>query len=533
MPPFFTFRLILITIAQHLMQFKVYILGNAMFLSKKPLSHSSIISSTSLSNIAMRATLLSITIALSACGGSDDNSLSQTPSNPNPPSVPDNGNGSGGENNDNSSSNDNNQIEADTNWTPAGGAATISADIRRPFLQIMPNLPSSALGGVSPGRELFITHWTPANEGRALFDGVGPLFNANACTQCHSAEGRKPMYAADGKLSDAILFRLGNKQGQAHDYYGEQMQHQSIDTTIATEGSMQYLTTAATAQTPKGIRFSFTPTDSDQPLGNTAISGRISPQLVGMGLLNLIPEADIIAAADPNDNNKDGISGRVHWVNDDGRQKIGRFGWKAINTSLRTQNANAMSQDMGLTTSVFMAPNCTVNQPVCWTTANGGTPEVSDSSLDAVTDFMTALAVPERRIADLSTFNRGANLFAQVGCANCHTPKQRTGDSLRFPLLSQQIIYPYTDLLLHDMGAGLDDGVKEKNAESYEWRTPPLWGIGIAARDPDARFLHDGRASSLTEAILWHGGEAEQTKQHFKQLPLEQKENLLTFLRGI
>ena len=124
-------------------------------------------------------------------------------------------------------------------------------------------------------------------------------------------------------------------------------------------------------------------------------------------------------------------------------------------------------------------------------------------------------------------------MFAQVGCAGCHTPKQKTGNSDRFPLLSQQNIYPYTDLLLHDMGAGLDDSVKEKNAESFEWRTPPLWGIGIVARDPEARFLHDGRASSLTEAILWHGGEAEGAKTRFTQLSATQKQTLMTFLKGI
>ncbi|WP_201538792.1 di-heme oxidoredictase family protein [Psychrobacter frigidicola] len=480
--------------------------------------------------------ILTIALSLIACGNSDDNSpgvpsTPDTPSNPTPPTSPDTGENHGGESDN--GSND----TADTNWLPTGGAATIAADITRPFLQIIPNLPSNTLGGVSPGRELFITHWTPAGEGRVLFDGVGPLFNANACTQCHSAEGRKPVYAANGELNDAILFRLGNKQGLAHGYYGEQMQHQSItDSTgvkIATEGKMQYVNTAATDNTPAGIRFNFTPTDANQPLGDTAISGRISPQLVGMWLLNLIPAANIIAASDPDDSNNDGISGRVHWVNEGREQKIGRFGWKAINTSLRIQNANAMSQDMGLTTSVFMEPNCTVNQPICWTAANGGNPEVSDSSLDAVTDFMTALAVPERRTGDLQTFNKGANLFAQTGCASCHTPKQKTGDSIRFPLLSQQTIYPYTDLLLHDMGAGLDDGVKEKNAESFEWRTPPLWGIGIVARDAQARFLHDGRASTLTEAILWHGGEAEATKLRFKQLPSEKKETLLTFLQGI
>ncbi len=469
----------------------------------------------------IRNTLLctSMALILSACGGSDgtDDNASSTPnqpSNPTPPTAPD-------------------LPETDIDWLPAGGNATISANISRPLLQIIPNLPSSALGGISTGRELFIAEWTPAEQGRVLFDGVGPLFNANACTQCHSAEGRKPIYAVNGELSDAILFRLGNKQGIAHAYYGEQMQHQSITSDIETEGEMRYVATASQNDKPAGIQFNFSPANLNQPLGDSAISGRISPQLVGMGLLDLIPEANIIAAADPEDSNKDGISGRVHWVNDGTQQRIGRFGWKAINSSLRTQNANAMSQDMGLTTSVFMDPNCTASQPICWTSPNGGSPEVSDSSLDAVTDFMTALAVPERRANDLSAFNKGAQLFAQVGCASCHTPKQKTGDSMRFPLLSQQIIYPYTDLLLHDMGAALDDGVKEKNAESYEWRTPPLWGIGIVARDPEARFLHDGRASSLTEAIMWHGGEAEKTKTRFIQLPATQKETLLSFLKSI
>lgn len=482
--------------------------------------HSSAMQTTRLSFILTPITVLSLALTLSACGGSDDNTAS-TPNLPiePPPSIP-----------------NDNDVEADTDWQPVGGAATIAFDISDPFLQIMPNMPSNVIGSVSPGRELFIAQWSPAGSGQPLLDGVGPLFNANACTQCHSAEGRKPTYLLNGELSDAILFRLGDKMGTAHAFYGEQMQHQSIDPSIATEGTMYYTEVNANSDMPAGTRFDFAPTDLNQPLGDTAISGRISPQLVGMGLLNLIPEADIIAAANADDSDKDGISGRVHWVVEDGKQRIGRFGWKAINISLRTQNANAMSQDMGLTTSVFTEPNCTASQFVCKNTPNGGFdggPEVEDSTLDSVTDFMTALAVPERRIDNLQSFNKGANLFAQTGCASCHTPKQKTGDSIRFPTLSQQVIYPYTDLLLHDMGAGLDDGVKEKNAESYEWRTPPLWSIGIVARDPQARFLHDGRASSLTEAILWHGGEAETTKNKFKQLPAEDKETLLTFLRGI
>ncbi len=287
-------------------------------------------------SFAARTALLGLIVALSACGGSDDDAPSNTPNLPDIPSTP--------------------TPEVDTNWLPAGGAATVSSDISRPFLQIIPTLPTSSLGNISAGRELFITQWTPANEGRVLFDGIGPIFNANACTQCHSNEGRKPIYAPNGEMSDAILFRLGNKQGTAHPFYGEQMQHQSIDPSVATEGKMLYDIVTATDITATDnplntVNFSFTPTDPNQPLGDSAISGRISPQLVGMGMLNLIPDADIIAATDADDANKDGISGRVHWVVEGSQQQIGRFGWKAINSSLRTQNANAMSQDMGLTTS--------------------------------------------------------------------------------------------------------------------------------------------------------------------------------------
>lgn len=462
--------------------------------------------------------LLSLSIVLSGCGGSDETATSPVP-NPSEPTIP--------------TTPDPTDDPTDTNWLPAGGSATIDADITRPFLQIIPSLPTNTLSGVSAGRELFITEWRSANEGRVLFDGLGPLFNATSCSECHSDEGRMPVYVDNGALSDAILFRAGDAQGAAHDYYGGQIQHQSIDPSILPEGQVRYQPVAATDQAPTGVRFDFTPANPNQPLGTKSLSGRISPQLVGMGLIDLIPEANIVAAADPDDLNQDGISGRVHWVNNGQQRHVGRFGWKAINSSLRNQNANAMSQDMGLTTSLFIDPNCTINQPICWTAANGGSPEISDSSLSAVVDFMTALAVPERRINDLATFNKGATLFTQVGCASCHTPKQTTGDSTRFSVLSQQTIYPYTDLLLHDIGAGLDDGVKEKDAESFEWRTPPLWGIGIVARDPDARFLHDGRASSLEEAILWHGGEAETTKSRFKALTPTEKDTLLTFVRGI
>ena len=454
---------------------------------------------------------ITTSITLTGCGGGSDGDSGQDNTvTPNPPKP-----------------------NVDTNWQPSGGVATVPSNVSRPFLQLIPSLPASSLQGVSQGRELFITQWTPSGQGRPLFDGLGPIFNASTCTQCHSSEGRVTVFEDNGKLSNAILFRLGDQSGQEHPYYGGQIQHQSIDPSILGEGIVTYYPTPAQNGRPAGVKFNFVPSDNNQPLNGSNLSGRISPQLVGMGLLDLIPDESILAGADPDDSDNNGISGRVHWVFDNNVRRVGRFGWKAINSSLRTQNANAMSQDMGLTTTVFIDPNCTVNQPICWTSPSGGTPEVSDTSLDAVVDFMTALAVPERRIDNLDRFNQGANLFAQVGCSNCHTPKHTTGISSRFPLLSSQVIYPYTDLLLHDMGPALDDGVKEKDANSYEWRTPPLWGIGLVAKDPDARFLHDGRARSLKEAILWHGGEAQQVRDKFVTLKESEQSLLLDFLKSI
>jgi CxxC motif-containing protein (DUF1111 family) len=177
--------------------------------------------------------------------------------------------------------------------------------------------------------------------------------------------------------------------------------------------------------------------------------------------------------------------------------------------------------------------NCTSNQEICASQANGGNPEVSEASLQAVVNFMTALGVPQRRVENQEVFDKGAKIFNSIGCASCHRPTMITSESAKFKSLSNQKIYAYTDLLLHDMGENLRDGVKEKDASASEWRTPPLWGIGIVEQKEGARFLHDGRATTIQQAILEHDGEALQTKNRFKNLTSEDKENLLSFLRGI
>ncbi|MFT3664400.1 di-heme oxidoredictase family protein [Piscinibacter sp.] len=411
-------------------------------------------------------------------------------------------------------------------WTPAGGSATVALNDAAPFMQFAPGIDASEMAGVSQGRELFVAEWQPAPGPRTLIDGLGPLFNANACTSCHVADGRVPPLAEGGATTPGVLFRIGNAEGQVHPLYGGQLQDQA--TAGLAEGRVNWSQEAAAgALTYTATLF------GEVGLEGFHLGPRIAPQLLGMGLLDRVSEDHILAGADPDDRDGDGVSGRVHWVNEDGATRVGRFGWKAINASLRTQNAGALHQDMGLTSPVRPAENCTALQTVCAEQPGGGSPEVSEASLSAIVDFMTVLAVPERRIAERAAFDRGAALFERVGCAACHRPTLLTGGGARFPGLSGQTVYAYTDLLLHDMGEALGDGVKEGDAQPAEWRTPPLWGIGLVERKPGARFLHDGRAASLREAIGWHGGEALGARTRFQALGDADQALLLQFLRGI
>jgi len=409
-------------------------------------------------------------------------------------------------------------------WSAPGGNATMDYDKDNPFLKILTTIGEDEISGVSQGRELFIAQWNAAPGTRTLLDGLGPLFNANACTTCHISNGRVAPYNNDGTLSNTFLFRVGKENGDSHPIYGGQLQTQ------ATSGVPETSISWVKSGSDETISFI---SSTDLSTDNFNIGGRISPHLIGMGLLDLVSDSTILEYEDINDNNTDGISGRAHWVTEAGERKLGRFGWKAINSSLRTQNAGALQQDMGLTTPVNMAENCTSNQDVCDNEPNGGTPEVSEQSLQNIVDFMTTLGVPNRRISSQAVFDNGAKTFESIGCASCHRPTMTTGISSKFSILSNQKIYPYTDLLLHDMGNSLADGVKEKDATGNEWRTPPLWGIGIVEEKEGAKFLHDGRASTIKEAISLHDGEAKSARDKFNNLEENELNSLLTFLRGI
>jgi CxxC motif-containing protein (DUF1111 family) len=262
--------------------------------------------------------------------------------------------------------------------------------------------------------------------------------------------------------------------------------------------------------------------------------------MIGLGLLEAIPEEAILANADAQAKEKNGIAGRPNRVWDDAQQKtvLGRFGWKAGQPNLNQQNVHAFSGDMGLTTSLRPIDDCTDAQTACKTAPNGngpdGEPEVSDNILRLVLFYSRNLAVPARRDVKAPQVLAGKNLFYQTGCQSCHTPKYTTAANAAEPELANQVIRPYSDLLLHDMGDGLADNRTEFQASGRDWRTPPLWGIGLTeAVSGHTQFLHDGRARNLLEAVLWHGGEAKAAQQQVLSFNAEQRAALLAFLNSL
>ncbi len=276
----------------------------------------------------------------------------------------------------------------------------------------------------------------------------------------------------------------------------------------------------------------------------TQLSPRVAPQMIGLGLLEAIPAADILALADPQDSDGDGISGRPNIVMsaEYGLPMLGRFGLKAGAATVKEQSAAAFSGDMGLSTPLHPAPSgeCTSAQGACRNAPHGQEPgsrdglEVDGQSLDLVTFYSRNLAVPERRGLDDPQVLRGKAVFHAAQCAACHQPKFVTNRLKSQPEQSFQLIWPFTDMLLHDMGEGLADHRPEARATGTEWRTAPLWGIGLTAQvSGHTQFLHDGRARNLLEAILWHGGEAEAASAAVTALPTQDRNALIAYLESL
>jgi CxxC motif-containing protein (DUF1111 family) len=429
-----------------------------------------------------------------------------------------------------------------------GGDGTRPVASGKAFSLQMPNAPRQHQRPFSFGNRLFNTNWVTAPASVKSFDGLGPLFNRVSCSGCHTQDGRgSPPANGEGPF-DTMLFRLsipgsdGHGGPKPHPVYGGQLSERAIvGLTAEGRGRIAYEDVPGTYGDgePYTLRKpSYAIADAAfGPLGDDILmSPRVAQHMIGLGLLAAVPEGALLALADPRDADGDGISGRANRVWDQQLEttSIGRFGWKASQPNLLQQNAAAALGDIGLTTSINPQENCTAPQVACTAAIAGGTPELSDEFLAKLTLYTATIAVPAQRDSENPGVRHGEKLFRDFGCAQCHMPSLLTGGDAEFPELANQVIHPFTDLLLHDMGAGLADGRPDFEATGSEWRTAPLWGLGLVETvNGHTNLLHDGRARGFSEAILWHGGEAEAAKEKFRRAPKDDREALVAFLKSL
>lgn len=428
-----------------------------------------------------------------------------------------------------------------------GGEAGRPAFGQTAYALALPTLDAQQLRDFAFGNRLFNTNWVQAGSSTASFDGLGPLFNRVSCSGCHVRDGRGRPPEEAGEPMDSMLVRVSVPGRDAHGgplphpVYGDQIQDRAVPD-VAPEARVRLAWSETESRHADGETYRLQRPEVHLespgwgPLGAGLLtSPRVAPHMVGLGLLEAVPDADLLALADPEDRDGDGISGRVNRVWDGARQAtaIGRFGWKANQPSLRQQVAGAAAGDIGITSADHPSDACMPTQTACTEAIAGGSPEMNASFVDRLLLYSRSLAVPDRRHVEDPQVLRGEELFAQAGCAACHRSTLQTGPSEIAPLAHQRI-HPYTDLLLHDMGEGLGDGRPDFEADGREWRTPPLWGLGLL-RDVNGheRLLHDGRARGFAEAILWHGGEAVGARDAFSALPRADRDALIAFLRSL
>ena len=458
-----------------------------------------------------------------------------------------------------------------------GGDTGISITSSESYSKPSSNITASRKGSFFIGNAFFRQPWVIAPASTDSRDGLGALFNVAACQSCHVKDGRghAPMTAEDD--ADSLLIRLAmpattDEQRQqlkdsliekvAHPMYGGQLQDRGIqgvpaEARIAVQWTDKPVTFAdGHIETLRAPTFNLTNPGYGAFDDELMVSPRIALPMIGLGLLEQIPDADIKKQAASNHKNNNDIKGKFNWVMDPqtGKVALGRFGWKAGQTKLITQNQSAFNEDMGLTSNIRPHESCTPLQTACLKATTGadeqgnGKPavEVSDEVAKFVEFYTRNLAVPHRRNADDKLVLAGKKRFYDMGCQSCHTPRYQLPKTDDDNLEQHgQVIYPYTDLLLHDMGDDLADRtiagkLPPKNlqveflANSYEWRTPALWGVGLAQTvDPQATFLHDGRARTLMEAVLWHGGEAKKQQQKVLMLDKQGRTELSAFLQSL
>jgi CxxC motif-containing protein (DUF1111 family) len=447
----------------------------------------------------------------------------------------------------------------------SGGSATYRGTANRnAFSQPSANLSFEERADFFVGNGLFRRNWVTPPSSTQGADGLGPLYNARGCQGCHLKDGRghPPAGPDDSAVSmflrlsipprdDAERALLDDHRANviAEPTYGGQLQDLAIPG-HEPEGRMviDYAELPVELVDGEVVRLR-QPSYSIAGLAyaplhpETMVSPRVAPPMIGLGLLEAVAEEDILAHVDPDDADGDGISGRPNWVWSyaDEEIRLGRFGWKAGEPTVAQQSGHAMAGDVGVGNPVAPAAwgDCTAAQGACRAAPDGNSPrydglEASRQIMDQILFYARNLAVPARRAADDPTVLHGKQLFYQSGCIGCHVPKLATRRDWEVKALAGQLIWPYTDLLLHDMGEGLADDRPEGVADGREWRTPPLWGIGLTeAVNGHTDFLHDGRARNLTEAILWHGGEARAARDAFAGMSKADRVALLAFLSSL
>jgi CxxC motif-containing protein (DUF1111 family) len=453
--------------------------------------------------------------------------------------------------------------EGSENRQAGKGTTRFKADANA-FSHFLDNLSFEQEEQFKLGNALFRKIWVSSPSSTQASDGLGPLFNARGCQSCHVKDGRgHPPFPGETE-SASMFLRLsvppeetdqrlamdGVIAGEVGDpVYGTQLQDFAVPGLVA-EGRMviDYAELPVTLGDGTTINLR-QPHYSVADLGygplavDVMMSPRIANPMIGLGLVEQIAAEDILALADVDDADGDGISGRPNWTIDPESRSVmlGRFGWKAGMPTIRSQSAAAFAGDLGISTPLDDLPHgdCTENQPQCLQMPTGeqarlGPSEAPDPVLDLVTFYAQTLGVPERRDVGNAEVLAGKQAFYEAGCASCHVPKFVTSRDAPNPVHRFQLIWPYSDFLLHDMGEGLADHRPEGQANGFEWRTPPLWGIGLTETvSGHSFFLHDGRARNLTEAILWHGGEAQAARDKFAAMSKTTRDNLLAFLGSL
>lgn len=361
---------------------------------------------------------------------------------------------------------------------------------------------------------------------------LGPHFNNDSCSSCHVRVGRGPVELRARGAGNATIIKVSARQRRSRFQasklpgVGEQLQDRTRGGGARFRIRLRWRKVSGTYA--DGTRY-----DLRRPVVSFSVPGyrrqdiassmRVAPALIGLGLLEAIPSEAIQALADPEDSNGDGISGRINYVPHrvTGMSEPGRFGFRASHPSLQQITAAALFHDMGITTDLF----------------RGSTrqPELSKSELLKLVFYQQLAGVPGQQASSNSDVQAGRELFRTLGCEGCHVPTLHTADTTSPYQLCGQTIHPFTDLLLHDMGPGLADERGEFQASGREWRTAPLWGLGMyeIISPPKIGFLHDGRARSIEEAILWHGGEAQTSQLRFTALLAHQRAQLIAFLRSL